>query len=124
MEHAEQQSNSQSRIRRLPVYASVLITAIVGLLHYQFATGIAPQFEDVFAGYGTDLPWLTQLVFAEPWYYWGFPIFIALCFVAHHLDYLSRPIVLLICSVGTFASLMLIMFGLYLPIFQLGAVVG
>lgn len=110
--------------KTLSIYTSIAFTLIVAWVHYFLSSKVASQFEDVFDGFGAELPWLTNLMLPDAPYYWLAPIIIVLLHIAHHSGYLSRPMVLLASSVGTVASIVLCLIGLYLPIFQLGAVVA
>jgi type II secretory pathway component PulF len=107
----------------LSIYTSTTFTLIIAVLH-ALLSRVALQFNEVFDGFGAELPWLTKLMLSGSIYYWLMPMLFGLCFVVHHLGYINRAMVLFITSVGTIASMGLSVVGLYLPIFQLGAVVA
>jgi len=107
----------------LSIYSSASFTIVVGAIHYSLSR-VATQFNDVFEGFGADLPWLTNIMLPDSLYYWLVPLSFGICYIVHHLGFLSRPAVLLVSSVGTILSISLCIVGLYLPIFQLGAVVS
>ena len=98
------------------------MTIVIGVLHY-FISIQVHKFADVFDGFGAELPWITSFVVYSPAYYWGIPILAALFFAAHHMGIISRVTVILTTSLITVASIIFTIFALYLPIFQLGAVV-
>ena len=106
----------------LSVYSSTTLTVIVACLHYLLSY-IARQFTEVYAGLGAELPFITQVVLGDGLYYWIVPIGVAGSFALHHWGYLSRKHVLLTASLGTVLSIFASIFGLYLPVVQLGAVV-
>ena len=98
------------------------MAVVVGLLHY-LLSNVAVQFGEVFEGFGAELPLLTQMLLPGSLYYWIIPIVIALCFALHHAGLLSKVQVLFVTSAGTVLSIVTCITGLYLPIFQLGAVI-
>jgi type II secretory pathway component PulF len=84
---------------------------------------VANLLADVFLEAGAELPWVTEFLIQESLYYWIVPLGVACSFAAHHLGYLSRAHALLIGSVGTITSSVVCVIALYMPIFQLGALV-
>ena len=106
----------------LSLYGSTSIGVIVGVLHYMM-TRIAHQFESVFEGFGADLPVLTQFLLPGSLYYWIVPLAVVITLAGHQLGHVSRRVTLLMSSIATVTSMIVSTLGLYLPIFQLGAVV-
>ena len=106
------------------VVVAVVVTAI--LMIY-----VIPEFESLFQGFGADLPWISQAVLDYgDWIWWV----IALPGVAVTAWVISRPhltpderrtmkIVVRSYSLVVWTTLALFMWGLYAPIFKLGAVV-
>lgn len=107
----------------LSIYASTTICVLVGALHYVLTT-VARQFEAVFEGFGAELPVLTRFLLADSIYYWIVPSLVAIVVVSHHFGRVSRSMTLLVTSISNIASIILCTLGMYLPIFQLGAVAG
>ena len=109
-----------------PALKHLLSTGIVAFTvfaHY-FLTHIAQQFEEVFAGFGADLPSYTQAFLT------GSPVYFVLptvCFVAYIAHWLNRRFsmpVLVACAIGTVLMYPAVTIAMYLPVFQLGAVVA
>ena len=114
---------TDNKMNTLSVYTSATFTLIIAVLH-ALLSSVALQFQDVYDSFGAELPWLTRMMLSGSLYYWLVPVVLGSCYCLHHLGYLSRAMVLLITSVGTISSMFLCIAGLYLPVFQLGAVVG
>ncbi|MEM8501401.1 MAG: hypothetical protein AAF542_25555 [Pseudomonadota bacterium] len=98
------------------------MSLMVGVLHYFIARAVN-NFAEVFDEFGAQLPWITNLLVEGSLYYWIVPVTVGLYFLAHHFGYFSRSVTYLISSLTTIASIIVCVFALYLPIFQLGAVV-
>ena len=106
----------------LSLYASGSIAFVVTLLHY-IASGIAGQLSDVYQNMGEDLPLVTKILTEDSLYYWMIPVMVMGGMVAHHLHWIDRRFALLIGALGTLGSMIVCIFGLYLPLFQMGSLV-
>ena len=83
-------------------------------------TVVAPQFRSVFTGFGAELPIVTQLFIDYHLTLWALPILV----IAVHFFYPStKKRKLLSLLLGIFSLLVIIplmLWALYLPVFQLG----
>ena len=106
------ESNSQ------PV-SVVSSSAIAVILHYAIS-GIPRQFEDVYAGFGAELPWITSFLIDSPIYLWIVPLVVIATTILHHFGQIGRASLFVVSVLGTLASYHILMLGLYYPIFLLG----
>jgi type II secretory pathway component PulF len=83
---------------------------------------VVPQFGDVFANFGADVPWLTRVFLTMPWLGFAWTAIVALDGWrvrrrAGTLGFLLRA------GLGSFAFFLLVIGSMYLPIFRLAATV-
>ena len=110
-----------SNTKSLTINVSVAIAAIVGILHYAIS-GIPRQFEDIYNGFGAELPWITSFLIDSPIYFWMGPAVVAGGMLLHQFGHIGRVSIILVSILGTLASYTILMVGLYYPIFLLGSV--
>ena len=103
------------------INVSLVIAVIVGVLHYA-VSGIPRQFEDVYDGFGAELPLITSFLIDSPFYFWIVPVLVVACMMLNHFGHIGRVATLLVSIFGTLASYVILMIGLYYPIFLLGGV--
>jgi len=108
------------------IIASVL--GIIASLIYIALYKAIPQFEETFTSFGADLPWFTSFVTKIDHLFWVPSLFSLLIFTIWLVRIIKPEKVapLLIVSIlnvsAAFICIPLCMVAMYLPIFQLGAV--
>jgi type II secretory pathway component PulF len=85
---------------------------------------IASQFDQVFEGFAAELPFLTKLMLPGSIYFWLIPGIVILLAALNSLEVIQRSVVIALTAALSITSIGLYVVGLYLPIFQLGAVVS
>ncbi|MEL7025045.1 MAG: hypothetical protein AAGL69_15020 [Pseudomonadota bacterium] len=106
----------------LSVYSSGLVGLIVTAIHFGLSR-LAARFQELFSGFGAELPFLTRMLMVDSLYFWVIPVTLCGILVAHQLGWVSRSVAIIANWVGTVGSMIVALFGLYLPIFKMGAVV-
>lgn len=114
---------SQSENSFFGFYSSTAVVVIVGAVHY-FLSQSAIEFEAVFKGFGTELPFVTQLMLPGSIYFWAMPGIALATVVLHQLKVVDKDTVVILSTLMTFASIGLFIIGMYLPIIQLGGAVS
>ena len=95
----------------------------VGALHF-FMSRLANNFAEIYADSPQALPWMTRVLIHDTWFYWVVPLVVAGSVVAHHLGYVGPRATTLIAGLGTVASIVIAVCGLYLPTIYFGRMVG
>ena len=107
----------------LSMYSSTAMVVIVALVHY-LLTKPAKFIREFLTDSGADLPLLTKMMFPDSAYYWIIPGIALLMVVLNVLKLVSKRAAISVSGLLTVVSIILFIVGLYLPMYQLGSVVG
>ena len=105
------------------MYSSTALVVIVALVHY-LLTKPAKLIREFLTDSGADLPLLTKMMFPDSAYYWIIPGIALLMVILNVFKLVSKRAAISVSGLLTVASIILFIVGLYLPIYQLGSVVG
>jgi len=107
----------------LNLYNSTLVVSTVCLAHFALSR-VAVHFEAIFEGFGNQLPLVSQLILPGSVFYWFAPACTILAAVAERSGRITKSHVGLIGGGLTILDCIVCIFGIYLPIFQLGTVIS
>ena len=107
----------QQELRTLPAFVHVILTA---LINFGLA-GVPAQFTRVFAGFGAELPWLTQILITTPAVFYVLPITSLLALLAYSQNIQRASQALVTCLILSVLLVPLTLAAMYLPIFRLGS---
>ena len=116
-------TNGKSPLVQTSHFASISISIFSVLIHF-FLLRVALQFEEVFVGFGAKLPILTQAFMPGSILYYILPGMCLLTYAARW--FIAASANNLFVAYGVVSGLMVPTFivAMYLPIFQLGTLVG
>ncbi len=86
-----------------------------------YLASLAPEFEKVFSGFDSELPFLSRMFLPGSLIYWVLPAFCVAAYVAYWFRPEKMMSVLLACGIGSVLMIPAFIVAMYLPVFQLGA---
>ena len=106
-------------MNHLPSLAITIITSVVHAVMMR----VAYFFQDTYADYGAELPWLTQQFLPGSWTFYILPAICIAGYVARYLRPTPLRTVFVVCGAGTAAMVPVFIIAMYLPVIYLGSVV-
>lgn len=94
-----------------------LFALIISGLHYGLSYAVAPQFHELFSGFGTELPMVARLSEPGSLLYWVAPALVWILSVSSMSGGISKASVYTLGSLLTAISLAMFLISVYWPVF-------
>jgi len=129
--HSPEADTNRTRTLSLWMLILSVVLTVMSVLMYAAIFKIGSEFEQLFSGFGAELPGLTLLVLKTHMYYWPLVLIGLVPCLVLIVSWKNPPkdkavlfIFVVINGVLAFIIMGLVIFTMYLPIFSMGTVVG